>query len=310
MENPQILNNDLLATDVKNDIVLKNFDRLMFGEHITMLYDKDPINLYYDFLTYRDGLFEWQYLEAGPDVWMIKIKNIGQDFRTVADVLLEYPKASKVFSKHKIDYCCQGNRLFIEVCKEAGVEAAKILKKIEDADAYPEANEKAVTWPLDFLIDYIQVVHHQYVKENKPAIINLLLKVQDLHGELHPVLYNINLIFNKLAETLKLHMQKEEVLVFPAIKSMVNCEEEPFHYTIRTLEDLVRAMKIDHDEAGEGMASIRNLTENYHLPEDACDSFKLLYDMLQEFENDLHVHVHLENNVLFPKALALRKEIS
>jgi regulator of cell morphogenesis and NO signaling len=228
---------------------------------------------------------------------------VAKDFRTAA-----------IFSKHGIDFCCKGHRTIEEVCD---------LKKLNQANLLEELNSVLFTkndsgidfnsWPLDLLADYIEKTHHRYVQEKTNILLPFLDKLCKVHGSSHPELFQINELFIGCAGEMAQHMKKEELILFPFIKKMVHAVishellEQP-HFG--TVENPIAMMMHEHDAEGERFRKIAELSKNYNPPTDACNTYKVTFAMLQEFEEDLHKHIHLENNILFPKATQLEKEFS
>ena len=291
---------------LKHPSIFQAFDKLGKGEDFTIINDHDPLPLFYQFQAERPGIFEWQYVEKGPTTWKVTISKTKAEGKTVADILMENPKAANVFKKYHIDYCCKGNRLFEEACAEAGLDPEALQEQIDGSVENPQFNMRAKDWSLDFLADYIINNHHQYLKDSTPDLLALSDKVKRVHGAHHPELIEINEIINQVASELVSHMQKEEELLFPAIKEIANGKFSG-KYPFSSISQPIRMMEEEHVEAGEGLEKIRALTDDYTVPTDACTSYRLLFNMLQAYEDDLHQHVHLENNILFPKAIALEK---
>jgi regulator of cell morphogenesis and NO signaling len=170
-----------------------------------------------------------------------------------------------------------------------------------------------IKWQPDFLADYIYNQHHQYYYDEDPVIVDILNKVANHHGEKFPELKTVVLLYRKLQQELKTHFLKEEKVLFPLIKQLVAAKKGSTPLSAGMLHQIaapLRAMEADHDAAGHLLAELNTLTNHYTPPAGACNSFKLLYSKLQALEEDLHQHIHLENNILFPKALQLEKELS
>lgn len=235
----------------------------------------------------------------------IKEKNIGQfvaeDYRTAA-----------VFKKHNIDFCCKGHRTLKEVCEKKGLEHSEILDELESvltSSTHQSIDYKS--WPLDLLVDYIEKKHHRYVKEKIPVLKQFLDKLCRVHGERHPELFKINELFTASANELTAHMKKEELILFPFIKKLVKSKLDSqlvLQPAFGTVENPIAMMMHEHDNEGERFRKIAELTSNYQPPVDACNTYKVTFAMLDEFEKDLHLHIHLENNILFPGALKLEKQ--
>jgi regulator of cell morphogenesis and NO signaling len=232
----------------------------------------------------------------------------------VKDFLTANIKAAHVFEKHGIDFCCKGNRSLKEACDEKNVSVKTILAELNSLDNTEEIvdENRYENWSLRFLSDYIIDHHHFYVRKAVPQILSHLEKVVIKHGNKYPSLKMIKSIFNSVAEELFHHMMKEEKLLFHVVRYLEDCkrfDERPRIQGFKTIKIPIEAMETEHSNAGEAMDKIRNLTKNYTPPADACDTFKLTYKELEDFEKDLHIHVHLENNILFPKAIELEQEL-
>lgn len=232
-------------------------------------------------------------------------KEIGQyvaeDFRTAA-----------IFSKHKIDFCCQGNRTVEEACDKKGIDSNQLIEELNGV-----LNSKGgetidyKSWPLDLLAEYIEKKHHRYVEEKIPVLRQFLDKLCKVHGSRHPELFKINELFVASAGELASHMKKEELILFPFIKKMVKAKIENGAVQspqFGTVENPIAMMMEEHDNEGARFREIDALTNNYNPPADACNTYKVTYAMLDEFEKDLHLHIHLENNILFPEAIKLEEQ--
>lgn len=226
---------------------------------------------------------------------------VAEDYRTAA-----------IFSKYKIDFCCNGNRTIDEACEKKGINSNVLLDELSHV-----LNEKGgesidyKSWPLDLLIDYIEKKHHRYVEEKIPVLRQFLDKLCRVHGERHPELFKINELFTASAGELASHMKKEELILFPFVKKMVNAKLQQGAIQspqFGTVENPIEMMMHEHDNEGERFRQIAELTNNYNPPADACNTYRVTFAMLEEFEKDLHLHIHLENNILFPKAIKLEQQ--
>ena len=237
-----------------------------------------------------------------------------QETTTIGDFVAKDYRTAAVFSKYGIDFCCKGHRTIDEVCSKKDINEPQLLSELNAVlDAKNDTENDFDSWSLDVLIDYIEKVHHRFVEEKTQILIPFLDKICSVHGENHPELLEINQIFNDSAKELASHMKKEELILFPFIKEMINATKS--HGTIgkpffETIKNPIAAMMSEHENEGERFRTIAALTNNYTPPEDACNTYKVTYAMLQEFEQDLHKHIHLESNILFPKAKALEKFFS
>lgn len=220
---------------------------------------------------------------------------------TVADLAIAHPGALSVFNKYNIDFCCGGNRSLDEACTRVGLNPDKIRQEIFDSPAQSSSIPARVeTWSASLLADYIVQNHHAYVRDAIPEIEALLEKVCAAHGEDNIELLNIQQDFIDLSEELMNHMNKEEVALFPAIKRLES-QASPEHPLNGNLQAPIAMMEHEHNIAGDLMKSIRNLSHNYSVPEFACPTYRVTYQKLKEFDQDLMTHVHLENNILFRK---------
>ena len=227
-------------------------------------------------------------------------------------VAKDYRTAS-VFKKYSIDFCCQGNRTIEEACEKKNIDTKKVL---EDLVAMMEAKSESTTdyqsWPLDLLADYIEKKHHRYVQEKTLEIQPYLDKICKVHGERHPELLKIKEEFNASAGELAAHMKKEELILFPFIRKMTqakmdNIKVDAAHFG--TVINPIQMMMDEHTVEGNRFRKIEELSNNYTPPQDACNTYRVSFSLLKEFEQDLHLHIHLENNILFPKAIEIEKEL-
>jgi len=229
--------------------------------------------------------------------------------KTIGEVVAKDFRTAAVFSKNKIDFCCGGHKTIAEACATKQIDPAALEAALDavmrvKADSQIDFN----AWPLDLLIDYIVKTHHRYVVEKSAAILPYLHKLCKVHGERHPELFEITQLFNECADALAQHMQKEEQILFPYIARMVEAQLKGTALTpppFGTVGNPIRMMEHEHESEGLRLQKIAELSANYTPPEDACGTYRVTYAMLDEFEQDLHKHIHLENNILFPKALAM-----
>lgn len=227
--------------------------------------------------------------------------------RTVRELAVEIPNAARIFEKYRIDYCCGGSRSLEDACTTAGVDAGEIIRLLEE----PAKSEQPVdstdfrSMPAAELINHIVVKHHTFTRNETERITNLMEKVCSVHGANHPELLKLQEMFGVLADDLAPHMMKEENILFPYIMRMEQAATrnlQPPRAPFGSVSNPVRVMMTEHDTAGDLLQIMRHATNDYTLPDDACFSFRTLYQALEEFERDLHQHIHLENNILFPLA--------
>ncbi len=224
---------------------------------------------------------------------------------TVGAVVARDYRAAAVLEKYGIDFCCGGNIPLAEACRDKGVDPAALRLELEQTAARPlDRSQNYDAWALPFLADYIVNTHHVYLRENIPTISAYARKIAQVHGAGHPEVVEIAGIFDKLSAEMTLHLQKEEEQLFPAIKKLVSLEKqgEAAAGDVEELRKVLAELSHEHDEVGAAVHEIRRLAGNYTVPGDVCNTFMVTYQKLREFEDDLHKHVHLENNILFPKA--------
>jgi regulator of cell morphogenesis and NO signaling len=230
--------------------------------------------------------------------------------KTVRDVALELPQATRVFEKLKIDYCCGGDKSLGEACATAGVDVAKLERMLaEVGQAVPDnSSVDFQKTTLSELITYILDKHHVYTRDEMSRLEALTAKVISAHGENHVELREIGELFQHICADLRPHMFKEEQILFPYIIEMERCASQarpaPFA-PFGTVKNPVRMMMSEHDIVGDLLRQLRALSSNYTVPADGCISYRTLYQAFEAFEQDLHQHIHLENNILFPRAIEL-----
>jgi len=221
-------------------------------------------------------------------------------------VTKDYRRA-QVFKNFGIDFCCGGKKTISEVCDTKGINSEQVNQALDAIGIHaPSAENDYLKWDIGFLADFIVNTHHQYIRDNTVFITELANKVAKMHGNTHPEAIKVAAIFTGVAEDLMLHIEKEERVLFPFIKQLANVQKNGgimHESSFGDVSNPIHMMEAEHEQAGEAMEQIRLLTHNFKLPEDACASYTILYKMLSEYEDDLHRHVHLENNVLFPKAI-------
>ncbi len=234
--------------------------------------------------------------------------------KPIGQIVAEDYRTAQIFKNHKIDFCCQGNRSIQDAANKKKIDAQVLINEIKEVQlGEQDGTIDFKSWPLDLLADYIEKKHHRYVEERIPVLKPYLEKLCRVHGERHPELFEITEHFNKSAGELAAHMKKEEIILFPAIRKMVQAKQtgkklEKPHFG--TVQNPIQMMMAEHETEGERFRLIDELSNNYTPPQDACNTYRVTLALLQEFENDLHRHIHLENNILFPKAAELEKELA
>ena len=241
------------------------------------------------------------------------LKMLVQKENTIGEVVAKNFHTAKVFEDFGLDFCCGGKKTIQDACMEKGINPNTIINSLAIADAANGSTAHFDKWDLDFLIDYIVTNHHSYVLNEITTIDHHLQKVVLKHGEKHPEVYKIEMLFNELKEELVVHLQKEEKMLFPYIKKMVIAEKNSLEFPFPpfgSVKSPVLVMEHEHEIAGGIMHEIKKVSNSFTPPEDACTTFRILYSELAEFEADLHIHIHLENNILFPKAVRMEKSFS
>lgn len=231
--------------------------------------------------------------------------------RTVGEIAAVYPETAQVFELKGIDYCCGGKRTLEAVCQIKNLNTARLIQNLEKiVDKSPD---RAATWtdaPLTELIHHLLSKHHAVCRITSARLLALLNKVVVRHGAEHPELEEVRRLFSALANELSKHMFEEEQVLFPFIERLEQAKDgnqvSPSAF-FGSVDNSIRHMMEDHDDAGVLSSEIREITDNYAVPEGACNSYRALLHGLAEFERDLHLHVHLENNVLFPRACELEQ---
>lgn len=237
--------------------------------------------------------------------------NITPDLFVKEVVRLNF-KTAPIFQANNIDFCCGGNKSISEACIEAGVNTEQLIKKLEILTAQKDQDSEYINnLSLQELSNYIVKRHHGYVHESIPILKKNLEKVCQVHGEHHPELFEINELFSSSAGNLTMHMQKEELMLFPFIQRLESAKKSnspiprsPFG----KVSNPISMMMEEHQLEGDRFDEISKLSNNYRPPEDACSTYEVTFKQLKDFEDDLHRHIHLENNILFPKAIELENE--
>lgn len=299
---------------LKHPTIFQVFDGLAGGESLVIHNDHDPKPVYYQMLGERGDVFTWLYLEQGPEYWKVRITKKGEgDNETVGQIAAKDLRKAEVFKKYGIDFCCGGKKTVAQICKEKGIDATKVEQELQQTNQQTISNNHAYNeWNLDFLVDFIVNTHHSYVRKYLPELRGYALKVARVHGDHHPELLPIQKLVEDVYEELTEHMEQEEKVMFSYIKKIVNAKNsnQPLiKVGTENLSDLIDELEKDHDLVGRAMEEIRAKSNNYAIPDDACASYKVFYKMLEEFESDLFTHIHLENNILFPKAVEMEKTL-
>lgn len=232
--------------------------------------------------------------------------------RTVGDIVAENFAASRVFASYGIDFCCHGGQTLAEACRKDNLSEEKVIGDLcRLKEGSRSASPEFAEWPLDLLIDYVLKIHHRGIRRRGPEIARLLDKVVAAHAEVHPELHELQALFAQSLEDLESHLQKEENVLFPFLNELFTASEEG--YAIRqmhcgTVQNPIRVMFMEHEGEGNRYHRITELTGNFQTPADGCASYRLLMEELKGFMTALYEHIHLENNLIFPRAVALESQ--
>lgn len=232
--------------------------------------------------------------------------------KTLKELAVEVPGAARIFEKLGIDYCCGGNISLLEGCVQAGVRLDEVVNSLEKAHADPAPPADWAQAPIAGLVQHIVSKHHTFTRAEAVRLEALWVKVCAAHAGRHPELGVMQASFGELANELRVHMMKEEHMLFPYLTALERAALEkkaPQRAMFGSVENPVRSMMQDHDSAGEALRALRQASRGYATPQDACVSYRELYKSLEAFEADLHTHIHLENNILFPRALEMESAI-
>ncbi len=221
--------------------------------------------------------------------------------KTIGDIVAQDFRTATIFREAGIDFCCGGRKSLDEACSEKGIDPVELRGKLENInDIKGTVTHKFNEWQPGFLCDYIVNVHHAFLRKSLPDLVFYTRKIANVHGSNHPELVEVADLFSQINRELLVHMKKEEDVLFPAVKDLFDNNSEKSKAIIRKE---INGILSEHEFAGGAMDSINTITNGYKLPGDACNSYRLTFDLLENFENDLHTHVHLENNILIPRTM-------
>lgn len=235
----------------------------------------------------------------------------------IANVVAENYRTASIFEQAGIDFCCNGNRSIRIACGEQKIPADELVTQLQQMVDADFRNGDVIidykSWPLDLLADFIEKKHHRYVTAQIPVIQAFLEKIVGVHGERHPELAEIKVHFDACAGELTAHMKKEELMLFPFIRKMVQAKlagSKGVTAPFGTVRNPIRMMMHEHDTEGARLRKIKELSNHYSTPADGCNTYKAAYGALQAFEDDLHLHIHLENNILFPQSIEMERSFA
>lgn len=233
--------------------------------------------------------------------------------KTISQFVTEDYRTAEVFNNYKIDFCCNGKKPLEDVCRDKNLNADVLLNELESVKKNKlQETVNYDTWPLDLLADYIEKKHHRYVEKKLPEITAYLNKVVDAHSKNHIELIDVQRMFGESAGELTMHMRREELILFPFIRTLSAAKENNNKVSaphFGTVSNPIQMMMAEHSNEGERFKSIESITNNFTPPADACNTYRVMLALLKEFQDDLHLHIHLENNILFPKSIELENEL-
>lgn len=230
----------------------------------------------------------------------------------ISNIVAENYKSASIFKSYGIDFCCNGNRSIEMVCDANNVNEDTLINQLINCFKTETDTNDYQSWDIDFLSDYIYNKHHKYIEKKVPEIKQYLDKVCQVHGAYHPELFEINTLFTESANDLTAHMKKEELILFPYFKKLAEASRNGTSVSSPQFDSVkspIAMMHQEHDNEGHRFRKISQLSNNYSPPLDACSTYKVSFSLLQEFEEDLHKHIHLENNILFKKGVELEQTL-
>jgi len=234
--------------------------------------------------------------------------------KSVGEVVASDYRTAAIFEKYGIDFCCKGHRSIDEACERKHVMTEEVMRELKKYFSSEHSDSPDFkSWPAGQLAEYIEEHHHRYVEDKTPLILRYLDKLCRVHGARHPELFEVNRLFSESAIELAQHMKKEELILFPRIKKLATVSNDPADISFMgqgMVQNPVDVMMHEHETEGDRFATIESLTNHYQPPADGCSTYKVAYEMLREFQNDLHLHIHLENNILFPMAIEMEGMLS
>lgn len=298
---------------LKHPTIFEYFDALEKGEAVVIDNDHDPKPLYYELLGERGNIFTWEYLQEGPEWWSVRIaksKKDAADEPSVGAIAAKDLRKAQILKEKGIEFSCGQHKTLKEAAEEADIGEEELREALENPkgrSVFPPSHDYQ-QWTVGFLLEYLVHVHHRYGREQLSLLSELSLKVAERHGDQHPELKKLAYASQLFLNDLKAHMDKEEEFLFPAIRHLCSSNGNSDTLPSEQIRSAVLMLEKEHMIAMEDLTYFRNITGNYHLPTDACNSWSHLYRKLQEFEEDWKHHVHMENNILFPRVAQLLEE--
>jgi regulator of cell morphogenesis and NO signaling len=311
MDTPEIIDITVIGPRLKHPVILEKFDALRPENAMVIVDDHDPGLLYYLLLTKRGRAFQWKVSENGPAIWRIEIikKATSSDGETIGMIVSGDYRKAQVLKSLDIDFSCSGNKTIEQACEEKGLSYEDVQLQLAEIDSVaPEKETNYLNWDIAFLTNYIIEFHHRFVNTQTRFITELAHKVAESDRVRHPEIKQVADLFANTGRTLELKGAKEETVLFPyitelntAYKNGTKIKEAAFGY----ISELLYLMQTDCEKVAEDFRLIRQLTNGYVAPAYTSNTCAILYKLLAAYEEDMHLHLHLENNILFPKALEM-----
>lgn len=231
--------------------------------------------------------------------------------QTVGAIVTDNFATAKVMKAYGLDFCCHGETPFKQACEEKGINIDELVEKLQEA-VQADAAQGFNLWPTDLLIDYVVKIHHRNIRNKSGNLLEILDKVTQVHGDNHPELHQLQALVHESIEDLLMHLDKEENVLFPFIMEMLENEEAgrkmpPMH--CGSVQNPIRVMRMEHENEGNRYMFIIELTNHFTAPDDACNTYRLLMKELEAFVDALFEHIHIENNILFPRAVELENRL-
>ncbi len=310
-EGENILDVTTLVPREKHPTIFARYHALAEGQSLTIHNDHDPKPLYYQMLGELGNVFIWEYLEEGPEWWKVRItkRKQGEGDETLGEIATKDLRKAEIFRKYGLDFCCGGKKTVKEACAEKGLDVTRVEQELQQADKLPGGQALPYNdWNADFLADFIVNTHHSYLRKNLPEIRKYAEKVMKVHGQQHPELHEVHRLVESVNGELTSHMAEEEHTLFPWIKQLAGAARPKAGGA--DIGEAIKGLESEHVTVGRLLQGLRTSSKNYVVPPDGCASYTLLFRMLEDMEKDVHVHIHLENNILFPKAVELERSLN
>lgn len=304
-----------LAPRDKHTTIFSRYQALRPGTNLTIHNDHDPKPLYYQMQGEMGDVFTWEYLEQGPTWWRVKItkRPEGGSAETLGEIVAKDMRKTEVFKKHDLDFCCHGDMTLTAACAAKGIDATRVEQDLREVEKDQSTSALPYhEWGIDFLADFIVNTHHGFLRKNLPDIKMYAAKVEQVHGGHHPELHRVNELVQAVSNELLEHAADEEKTMFPYIKQLVAAKNAGQPLPVSSMgrfQDKLDELVQEHVSVGGMIDELHEVTDAYAAPADACASYTLLYRKLKELDDDTHIHISLENHLLFRKAAELEKTL-